>query len=172
VIVAVPETAALVDPWRERTCADRPSIGIPAHVTLLFPFVPAARLDESVIAALSEVVAEASAFDFTLARTARFPEILYLAPEPSEPFVRLTEAIHARFPAYPPYEGAHDTIVPHLCVARGDPGLLDEAERDVVDGLPIAARADEALLLEEIEADWGRWDVRSRLALSAWHDVW
>lgn len=74
VIVAVPEAAQLVDPWRERTCADKPSIGIPAHVTLLFPFVPAARLDAGVIAALGEVVAETPAFDFTLARSDRFPE--------------------------------------------------------------------------------------------------
>lgn len=170
--MAVPEAAALVDPWRERTCADRPSIGIPAHVTLLFPFVPAETLDQAVIGALAEVVANVPAFDFTLARPARFPETLYLAPEPPEPFVSLTEAIHARFPSHPPYEGVHETIVPHLTVAHGDAALMDEAERDVTPGLPIVARANEVVLLEEIDADWGRWDVRSRLALSARHDVW
>jgi 2'-5' RNA ligase len=165
VIVAVPEAAALVDPWRERTCADKPSIGIPAHVTILFPFVPAARLDAAVIATLAEVVAETPAFDFTLARTERFPDTLYLAPEPPQPFVRLTEAIHARFPEYPPYEGSFDTVVPHLTVAHGNTALMDEAERDVATGLPIAARADEVVLLEEIEGDWGRWDVRERFPL-------
>ena len=164
-IVAVPEAAALVDSWRERTCADRPSIGIPAHVTLLFPFVPAAELDEAVIAALAEVVTEGTPFEFSLARTARFPDTLYLAPEPPEPFVRLTRAIHARFPDHPPYEGAFETIVPHLTVAHGDAELMDEAERDVAPGLPIAAHVDDVVLLEEIEGEWGRWDVRSRLAL-------
>jgi 2'-5' RNA ligase len=165
VIVAVPEAAALVDGWRERTCADRPSIGIPAHVTLLFPFVPVARLDAVVISALAEVVAETPAFDFTLAQTGRFPDTLYLAPAPPQPFVRLTEAIEARFPEYPAYEGVHDAIVPHLTVAHGDTALMDEAERHVAAGLPVAARADEVVLLEEVEGDWGRWEVREVFAL-------
>ncbi len=40
-VVAFPEAWPIVDGWRERTCLDRPSIGIPPHVTLVFPFVPA-----------------------------------------------------------------------------------------------------------------------------------
>jgi len=165
VIVAVPEAAELVDPWRERTCADRPSIGIPAHVTVLFPFVPAAELDAKVVSALTEVAADADAFDFALTRPGRFPDTLYLEPEPAEPFVRLTEGVHARFPEHPPYEGAFDTIVPHLTVASGEEALLDDVEQNVVPGLPIRARADEIVLLEEVEGDWGRWDVRERLPL-------
>jgi 2'-5' RNA ligase len=98
VIVPVPEAADVVDRWREETCNDKPSIGVPAHITLLFPFVPAAQLDQLVIASLAEIVDATSAFEFKLRKAARFPEMLYLAPEPTSPFVRLTEAIVGRVP--------------------------------------------------------------------------
>ena len=48
-VVALPEAAPAVDGWRERTCADRPSAGVPPHVTILFPFVPAAELGAGTI---------------------------------------------------------------------------------------------------------------------------
>lgn len=165
VIVHVPEAAPAVDRWREETCNDKPSIGVPAHITLAFPFAPAAKLDQLMIAALAEVVGEMSPFPYTLRRAARFPTTLYLEPEPASSFIRLTEAIHRRFPQYPPYEGVFDTIVPHLTVAHGDSPLLDEAEEMVQRLLPITSVAGEAVLLEEVEPDWGRWQVRARLPL-------
>lgn len=163
-VIPVPEAAAVVDPWRERTAQDKPSIGVPAHVTLLYPFVPA-PVPGDVIGELRELFARIEPFAYTLRRTARFPDILYLAPEPPEPFVRMTEQLHARWPEYPPYGGDHDEIVPHVSVAYGDEALLDEAERDVSPQLPIEADANEALLLEEVVPDWGRWKTRARLTL-------
>lgn len=58
VIVAVPDATDAVDRWREETCNDKPSIGVPAHVTLAFPFAPATQLDQLTIASLAEVVGE------------------------------------------------------------------------------------------------------------------
>jgi 2'-5' RNA ligase len=163
VVVPVGEAAAAVDGWRERTCFARPSIGIPAHVTLVFPFVPAAQVDDAVLASLRAILGGAERFGFELREPRRFPTALYLAPEPAQPFVRLTEAIVARFPGHPPYEGAFDAVVPHLTVAQGDACVLDEAEASLRALLPIACEAHEALLLEEVEANWGRWQVRARL---------
>ena len=162
VVVAVPEAAPVVDPWRERTLPENSSIGIPAHVTLLTPFAPPDQVDER---ALQELFAEWEPFAFRLARTARFPEILYLEPEPSEPFVRLTEALVARFPGYPPYEGEFDTIVPHLTVAAGDEAVLAEAEAAVQPSLPITAEAREAVLLVEV-VPLARWETRARFAFA------
>jgi len=164
-IVAVPEAADAVDGWRQETCNDKPSHGLPAHVTLVFPFVPASQLDQPVIASLAEVLGEVNRFEFGFAEAARFPTTLYLAPVPASPFIHLTEAIVNRFPAHPPYEGAFDDVVPHLTVAHGDAALLDEAEADVERHLPIRSEAREVLLLEEMEPCWGRWEVRARLAL-------
>ena len=78
----------------------------------------------------------------------------YLAPEPPEPFASLTEAIVERWPDYPPYEGIHETVIPHLTVAYGDDSLLAEVEADVTPKLPIEAHVTEAVLLEELEPDF------------------
>jgi 2'-5' RNA ligase len=166
VIVPVPEAADSVDGWREETCNDKPSIGVPAHITLVFPFVPAAQLDQPLVTALAAIVGNGNAFEFELRKAARFPTTLYLAPEPALPFVRLTEAIVHRFPNYPPYEGTFDSVVPHLTVAHGDTALMDRADTDIERSLPIMSTAREAVLLEEVEPDWGRWQLRARLPLA------
>jgi len=138
---------------------------VPAHITLVFPFAPAVRLDRSVVASLAEILGGVTAFEFELQGPARFPTTLYLVPEPASDFVCLTEAIAGRFPEYPPYEGAFDSVVPHLTVAHGDDAVLSEAEADVRHLLPIRSAAREVFLLEEVEPDWGRWQVHSRLSL-------
>jgi hypothetical protein len=43
---------------------------------------------------------------------------------------------------------------------------MDEAEAEVRSRLPIRTVAREALVLEEVEPDWGRWQVRARLPLA------
>jgi 2'-5' RNA ligase len=52
----------------------------PAHVTILFPFVEPERLRE-VEVRVAELVAGTAAFELTFARTARWPELLYLERE-------------------------------------------------------------------------------------------
>jgi 2'-5' RNA ligase len=124
--------------------------GVPAHVTILFPFAPREQIDEDGLRAL---FAAFPAFDFVLDRVERFDdEVVWLHPQPSRPFEDLTAEVFARFPDHPPYEGAHDVVIPHLTVSDG--GLVDV---DVP--LPIASRAHEVTLIEESEAD-GRWTVR------------
>jgi 2'-5' RNA ligase len=136
-------------------------------VTLLFPFVPAERVDEGVIAELQRLFAATSPFAVTFRELRRWPEMVYLAPEPPEPLARLTETIVERWPEYPPYEGVHETLIPHLTVAYGDDALLDEVEAAVTPKLPIEAHVTEAVLLEELEQDWGRWDERARFPLTS-----
>ena len=122
--------------------------GVPAHVTLLFPFAPADDVDEQ---ALRELFARFPAFGFTLDRIERFESgNVWLHPEPSWRFADLTAAIWQRWPRYPPYEGAHDEVIPHLNVSD------EPIEFDVA--LPIACRTSEALLLEEQDDE--RWVTR------------
>jgi len=140
--------------------------GAPAHVTLLFPFRPVARLDDAALACVQAIAASAAPFDFTLACISRFDGTLYLAPEPATPFIALTRALVAAFPEHPPYGGVHTDIVPHLTVARGDAATLDRAASALDAAWPhggIAARAAEILLIAN---DTGRWRTRHRFALS------
>ena len=159
-LVRVPEAEPVVGEWRRRHTLDAPA-GIPAHVTILFPFVEPGRLGE-VEPRLAELVADTAAFDLTFARTARWPELLYLVPEPAEPFVALTRAVEREWPDQPPYGGVHETVVPHLTVAEStDPALLDRIAADVEPQLPIVTPVREASLFVEDHA--GRWREHGRL---------
>jgi 2'-5' RNA ligase len=163
VIVTVPEAEPVVGEWRMQYTYDAPA-GIPSHVTVLFPFVPSKQAGEAA-RRVGEIVAATPAFELRFARTARFPELLYLDPEPAEPFITLTEAIAAEWPEHPPYEGAHETVIPHLTVAESeDSALLDRIAAQVEPQLPIELRVEEASLF--VEDDRSRWHEHSRLPLA------
>ena len=127
--------------------------GVPAHVTILFPFADTEELDE---AAVADLISRFPAFDFELDRVEQFPDgTTWLRPTPSSPFVDLTAAVWQRWPKHPPYEGLHDEVIPHL--------TLSETPIDVRMELPIAARAREVTLIEEEPS--GQWTARLHLPL-------
>jgi 2'-5' RNA ligase len=162
VIVTVPEAEPVVGSWRMQYTLDAPA-GIPPHVTVLFPFVPSERVGE-VERRVGEIVAAALPFDLVFARTARFPETLYLDPEPAEPFLALTCAIASEWPKHPPYGGAFETVVPHLTVAESeDSALLDRIAEEVQPQLPVKTGVREASLF--VEDETGRWHEHDRLPL-------
>jgi 2'-5' RNA ligase len=160
-IVAVPEAEPLVHDWRMRY--DNAELGIPAHVTLIFPFVPAEEIGEELVEELRELFAAQPAFSFTLARVARFADVAWLAPDPSDPFRRLTDLIFSRHADYPPYEGIHEEVIPHLSVGRGDAAFQDEVDAALSPHLPIAAHAAEVTLIVEDES--GHWSESERFCL-------
>jgi len=163
VIVTVPQAEAVVGELRLRHTYDAP-LGIPSHVTLLFPFVPAAELTDETEERLARLIGAAPAFDVAFVRPALWPELVYLEPDPAEPFARLTEAIAAEWPEYPPYEGEHDTVIPHLTVAESDDGsLLDEIAAGLAPHLPIELCVREAQLY--VQGDDGRWRERRSFRL-------
>lgn len=130
--------------------------GVPAHITLLYPFMPPTAVDDATRRELERIIAGEPVFSFTLERVERWPEVVYLAPEPDAPFRRLIAALTKAFPDYPPYGGAHDDTVPHLTIAQ-DPRAdwLEAAERALPAMLPIPAVAREALLLGHLpEQPW------------------
>jgi hypothetical protein len=152
-IVPVPEAEAQIGELRlaHDSSAAR---GVPAHVTILFPFLETGELDE---AAVADLIAEFPAFDFELDRVERFPDgTTWLRPSPSTPFVDLTAAVWQRWPERPPYEGAFDEVIPHVTIS--------ETPIDVSLQLPIAARAREVTLIEEDESSGG-WTARLHLPL-------
>lgn len=93
--------------------------GMPAHVTVLWPWLPAGALDEATRRDLADVVRKVPATEVGFRALARFPSTLFLAPEPPDVFVALTDAVATRWPECPPYEGEFDEVVPHLTVADG-----------------------------------------------------
>jgi 2'-5' RNA ligase len=153
-VITVPEADPVVGTLRSRY-DDANETGIPAHITLLSPFGD--RID-----GLAELFAGFPPFDFALTEVRRWPAVLWLAPEPADPFVELTRAISARFPEYPPYEGVHDEVIPHLTVGMRR-AVPDEVDAELRRALPIAARATHVVQLEEFAPD--RWRERGRFPL-------
>jgi 2'-5' RNA ligase superfamily len=148
------EVAPVVEPWLEHSVGARPSHGIPPHVTILFPSPPD----------IGDALDGVAAFDVEFREARRFAVgVVWLAPEPSEPFVELTKRVWGRFPDWPPYGGEFlPDVTPHLTVAWG--AMLDEAESAVRERLPLRARAREAVLFRREAPE--RWVVQSTFAFA------
>jgi 2'-5' RNA ligase len=166
-VVLVPEAEDLVQSFRtefDPSAAD----GMPAHITLLFPFRHPDEIDLGVLDELRACFARFQRFHFSLTAIRRFqPGVLYLAPDPDAPFREITRAIWHKYPETPPYGGKFADTVPHLTVAHVDGrGLLDPVAdafaRACHDKLPIRATATEVALMDHRS---GRWQIASVFAL-------
>ena len=117
--------------------------GVPAHITVLWPFLAPAAIDARVLAGLRQVAASVPAFFLSLDRVGWFGErVVWLAPDRPEPFCALTAGVVARFPGVQPYEGIFDEVVPHLTIGHDHPpAVLKAAAEAVAEHLPIRCRA-------------------------------
>ncbi len=116
-VVVVSEAESLVGSFRAHF--DRAAArGLPAHITLLYPFRHPDRISQNLIAELDRCFHETAPFSFRLSGICGFPGVVYLAPEPVEPFDGLTRRLAAQYPDMPPYGGAFSHPVPHLTVAH------------------------------------------------------
>jgi hypothetical protein len=94
-VVLVPEVEPLVGEFRREF--DTSAIhGLGAHVTILFPFRAPDSLSAAVMAGLRAVFAGQPRFTFSLTSVGGFPSVVYLVPEPRDPFNSLMRAAAAR----------------------------------------------------------------------------
>jgi hypothetical protein len=166
-VIPVPAAERLVGDLRllhDRTAGR----GVPAHITLLVPFMAPALIDDAVLETARLALSPFQPFHFLLGSTGRFPTTAFLVPEPSAPFAAMTRALWRVFPDWPPYGGAHADVLPHLTVADGDAGAAASVVAELGGRLdlggPVVARCDAVWLLVEDEA--GGWSPRHRFALS------
>ncbi len=173
-MIGIAETALLVpvaaaEPLvrRHRLALDPVApLGVPAHVTVLYPFVPPDDVDQGVCDAITDVLSRFRPFDFALTHVETFPDgVVYLAPQPVEPFVAMTNVFAAHWPDHPPYHGAFTSVIPHLSVAMLTNGPLEALEAELNGGLPLQTRADAVWLMEGQPED--RWAIRAVFPLSA-----
>jgi 2'-5' RNA ligase len=164
ILLPVPEAEALVGGWRAKYDESAQS-GIPAHISLLYPFLPPDRITEGDVEQLGSLFGSVRRFRYVLKGVGRFPNVVYLAPDPDEPMRQMTERIWALYPETPPYGGAFDEVIPHVTVAHlDDEDVLDQAEAAVSTGLPIQSYAKEAWLMTQVVDR--RWKVDHRFPLS------
>ncbi len=139
-IVPIPEAEDAVGAFR--TSLDRSaSWGVPAHVTVLYPFLPPEKINSNVLTVLDHIISAVPRFDITFTHVDWFGDTaVWLAPQPNRPFRDLTAAVWRRFPEAPPYAGAHTEVVPHLTIGHdAAKSVLSLAAQAVSTHLPITA---------------------------------
>jgi|tagenome__1003787_1003787.scaffolds.fasta_scaffold20351809_2 2'-5' RNA ligase len=155
--VNVPEAEPYVAGLRDRFDPSA-KVGVPAHITVLYPFLAPEQIGEETLAKVRRTLLRAAEFSFRLCRVEHFPTATYLAPEPSKPFIQLTESLVGEFPTRLPYGGQYDGIAPHLTVAQGQYSR-DLVEKELNEKLPpggIEASCREVVLIENSSGVWKR----------------
>lgn len=153
-LIIVVQEASFLQSFREEHL-QRPAVTMPPHVTVRSPFLPAAAIDEQVHNRLRGICASFAGIAFTLGRIGRFqdPGVLYLVPEPTEGFHKLSEAIREEF-----LLEAVGRPVFHLTLAGWHASELDRIEQTFrlryADRLPIYAQATEISLYERVGQIW------------------
>jgi 2'-5' RNA ligase len=135
---------------------------MPAHITLLYPFLDQDRFDPETLAELRNTFARQEPIELSFSATGRFPGVLYLEPQPAASLRSLTQALVTRWPDHLPYGGAHADVTPHLTVACADQRTLNEVAEALQPHLPLVATVDRACVYL---FDGARWNPRYQLPL-------
>lgn len=127
--------------------------GIPAHITVLYPFIPPDTQRDTDLRELESIFSGVPPIAFSPARVARFPDVVYLTPEPADGFSRLTAAIATLWPDRPPCEGRYAQIVAHLTVAHTE-SEVEGVSAHLEPALPIPCIAGQVWLLSSGSGVW------------------
>ncbi len=159
VVIPVPEAEPLLRSVAQRFPGAARE-GVPAHLSVLYPFLSDEVVDDAVVGALSEVFAAQHRIAVTFAESRREGDFVALRPDPIDDLRELTARVRRRWPEVVPYEGAYGEVEPHLTVAMraGEQAAAVVAREVVPESLPIPAELGEACLV----AFDGRWNLRRR----------
>ncbi|WP_051819555.1 2'-5' RNA ligase family protein [Streptomyces sp. NRRL S-920] len=127
--------------------------GLPAHVTVLYPFLNTSRFTASTHADLTNLFAAHAPFTLAFTEFRRYPGVLYLPPRPETPVRALTASLTARWPEAVPYRGVFTPpLAPHLTLANHEgpdtyQAAYDALESELAPHLPIVGRVDTVHLI-------------------------
>jgi 2'-5' RNA ligase len=164
ILIPVPEAEEFVSDLRVKY--DPVGLrGIPAHITLLFPFTPPDKITDDDIEKLRNLF-RIEKFDFHLFKINSFPGVVFVEPKEREFFINLTKNIYSQFPEYPPFEGKFlPEINPHLTIGHelGDKfeECLNEAKKKEKE-LPLKCVAKEIYLMSSAN---GFWNIKEKFTL-------
>lgn len=146
----------------------RAAIGVPAHVTVHYPWVPAETVDAATLDQVRDLAATTPPFPVTFSELRWFAsDVLWLAPTPDHELRELSERSAALWPEAPQYGGEFEDVMPHLTIGDlaggGDEAGLHQAGDDLAAVLPLPAWAAELwwMALEPT----GRWTCRATFKL-------
>lgn len=160
-LVLVVRLPPALEAVRRRSIADA-AHGLPAHVTLLYPFAEEGQLDAGVLDIVAAIAARHPVMRLTLGEGRSFPGTLYASVEPDAPLRALQAELAASFPTLPLYGGAFE-FVPHVSIVEGpdaaDPRALDDPAWEA---LPVEHLVD---AIDLITGGDGGWATRRRFPL-------
>jgi len=139
-------------------------IRVPAHITLMFPFVPYEQLDTAA-QTVQSICSAIAPFAITIAGYDQIPGVIIMQPANPEPIKTVFRQIYYAFPLYSPYGGAFgNDIHPHMTVGE----FKNEDEQRAVwlpDYAPITFRA-ERIYISYRNREPLPWLTHSVIALS------
>jgi 2'-5' RNA ligase len=122
--------------------------GLGAHVTLVYPFVEPARITDATVRDLRAALAPVAPFTCAFPALRWFSDrVLWLAPDPVDPFLEIADRIVRGVPGCPPPQR---DLVPHLTVglrrhaSRAD---LEDAADAISPALPLTTRVESVQLM-------------------------
>ena len=160
VLLCVPEAEPIVHAWRS-TGDPSAARGVPAHVTLLTPFLPGDQIDAGVLGELAWFFAGVDAFRVRFSAIGCFDDegVVFLEPD-GVALDELAEALALRWPETPPYGGKHEHPHAHLTVVHtADGELRSRAGAAVERRLPLEVLVEHAALW--VCDERGHWSERA-----------
>ncbi|HEY2764897.1 MAG TPA: 2'-5' RNA ligase family protein [Pseudonocardiaceae bacterium] len=140
--------------------------GVSAHLSVLYPFIAAEKIDERLIGVLSGLFAGQAPISVSFAAVRRSAGFVYLPPEPADRIAQLIGKVRQGWPDVLPYAGVYGDVEPHVTVAIcSSEQTAARIERETGSVLPISAQLSEAWL---VVFD-GQWSVRARFEFDAAH---
>ncbi len=138
--------------------------GVPAHVTILYPFLGAEDLGATDRASLAAIAQAHGASVARFDRVERRDGFVWVLPADQGPFLALTASVVERWPDHPPYGGAHEVLIAHLTLVETDDGsILDRVSSLARAHGPFDAAVTELLVIAE--STQGTWPMRWRFPL-------
>lgn len=116
-MIEVDTVEHLVGHWRRRYDPSA-RLGVPAHITVLYPFREPSSVGQRDMAALARVASSVPRHPFTLSAIGEFPGVVWLRPSPDGWFRELTRLLSSSFPDCTPYRGEFPDPQPHLTVGQ------------------------------------------------------
>ena len=138
--VSIPEADDILSYVRRAHDGEVPPVGVTAHITLLYPWMPPDQIDQEAVDELASLCAGFPSLDYSLRIGPFDGGALLLAPEDSSPFVRMTEAMLGRWSECPHHSGEHGRTEPHVSLAYGDEQQILRLAAQIRDQVPVSGR--------------------------------